>query len=71
MNRFFQAADTPFDDLWAGFRWNIPERFNIARAVCDRHRDIADRVAVICENADGEQSRYCLLYTSPSPRDHG
>ena len=26
-----------YEDAYAGFRWRIPEQFNIADAVCDRH----------------------------------
>jgi len=33
------------------FRWPRPERFNIGRAVCERHPTQA--LAMIVENADG------------------
>ena len=26
-----------YEEAYASFRWRIPERFNIAEAVCDRH----------------------------------
>jgi acetyl-CoA synthetase len=41
---------TPADDyqaLYRGFRWDIPERFNIASAVCDRFADGTGRLALI------------------------
>ena len=33
------------------FRWPTPQRFNIGRAVCERHAP--DTLAMIVENADG------------------
>ncbi|MEM9441418.1 MAG: acyl-CoA synthetase [Pseudomonadota bacterium] len=33
--------------LCQGFRWNVPERFNIATAVCDRFADRTGRLALI------------------------
>ena len=41
-----------YDDLRAQFEWRVPERFNIAEAICDRHVG-ANRVALIAEGADG------------------
>ncbi len=41
---------TPADDyqaLYEGFRWNVPERFNIASAVCDRWADGTGRLALV------------------------
>ncbi len=58
MTRMFQPGPDSFESLCSGFRWRIPERFNIAEAVCDRHRGIGEKIAVICENVGGEQSRY-------------
>ena len=49
----------------SNFRWEIPDVFNIAEAVCDRHAEDPAKVALIHENESGT----CLLYTSPSPRD--
>jgi hypothetical protein len=28
-----------YDELYRNFRWDIPARFNIATACCDRHAD--------------------------------
>jgi len=36
-----------YQDLYQGFRWNVPERFNIATAVCDRFADRTGRLALI------------------------
>ena len=41
----------PYDEAMKRFRWNIPERFNIGRAVCERHEP--NTLAMIVENADG------------------
>ena len=38
------------------FRWNIPEQYNIAHDICDRHP--ADRTALFYEDAAGNESRY-------------
>jgi len=41
-----------YEQIRADFEWRIPERFNIARAICDRHVG-HDRLAVIAETASG------------------
>lgn len=41
----------PYDEAMRQFRWHIPERFNIGRAVCERHP--TDALAMIVENTDG------------------
>ncbi|CAN5553133.1 acyl-CoA synthetase [soil metagenome] len=41
----------PYDEAMRRFRWNVPERFNIGRAVCERHEP--NTLAMIEENADG------------------
>ena len=41
----------PYDEAMRQFRWPRPERFNIGRAVCERHPPEA--LALIVENADG------------------
>ncbi|MEJ2015454.1 MAG: AMP-binding protein [Limibacillus sp.] len=39
-----------YEDCYARFQWRLPERFNIAQAVCDRHAEATpepgDRVAI-------------------------
>jgi acetyl-CoA synthetase len=44
---------TDYDDLYRGFRWNIPARFNMATACCDRHADGGGRTALIYVDEDG------------------
>jgi acetyl-CoA synthetase len=46
-----------YDDLYHGFRWDIPARFNIATACCDRHADGSGRLALIYVDEDGGSSR--------------
>ena len=35
-----------YDELYRNFRWDIPARFNIATACCDRHADGYDGFCV-------------------------
>jgi acetyl-CoA synthetase len=41
----------PYDEAMRRFRWAVPQRFNIGRAVCERHEP--NTLAMIVENADG------------------
>jgi acetyl-CoA synthetase len=40
-----------YDEAMRQFRWNVPQRFNIGRAVCERHEP--STLALIVEDADG------------------
>ena len=54
----------PADDvltLRQRFRWQIPEAFNIADAVCDRHAGPDNRLALIEERPTGEVRRHGFL----------
>jgi acetyl-CoA synthetase len=42
-----------YENLRRDFRWPIPERFNIAEAVCDRHAANPGATALIFEDRDG------------------
>jgi len=42
-----------YEQIYAAFRWNIPQRYNIAADVCDRHAADPGRVAMIGEQGDG------------------
>jgi acetyl-CoA synthetase len=44
--------------LWRDFRWDIPARFNIATATCDRHADGSGRLALVYVDEDGAAARY-------------
>ncbi len=50
-----QLSGRTHDEVHRGFRWEIPERFNIADAVCDRHVGTG-RTALLFE-ADGRPGR--------------
>ena len=42
-----------YDELYQNFRWDIPARFNIATACCDRHADGSGRLALVYVDEDG------------------
>jgi acetyl-CoA synthetase len=50
---------TDYAKLYRDFRWNVPARFNIATACCDRHADGAGRLALIYvdEQCDAQRTR--------------
>ena len=48
------TADTEYDRIYAGFRWNLPERYNIGVDVCDRWAALdPSRIALFDVKADG------------------
>src|SRR5262249_51953512 len=46
-----------YDELYRNFRWDIPARFNIATACCDRHADGSGRLALIYVDETGATTR--------------
>jgi acetyl-CoA synthetase len=46
-----------YHDLYRNFRWDIPARFNMASACCDRHADGNSRTALIFVDEDGGAQR--------------
>src|ERR1700722_7335973 len=48
---------TDYETLCREFRWEIPARFNIASACCDRHADGSGRLALIYVDEDGSAQR--------------
>jgi acetyl-CoA synthetase len=47
-----------YDDVYARFRWAIPEHYNIGIDVCDRWADVdPDRLAILDVKADGGERR--------------
>jgi acetyl-CoA synthetase len=46
-----------YDEIYRGFRWEVPARFNIGVAACDRHADGTGRLALIYEAPDGTVER--------------
>ena len=43
---------TDYDALYRNFRWEVPQRFNIATVACDRHANGSDRLALIYVDED-------------------
>jgi len=48
---------TDYAKLYRDFRWDIPPRFNIATACCDRYADGSNRLALIYVDEDGTATR--------------
>src|SRR3954467_9527684 len=61
-----EAAD--YDTLYRDFRWDIPARFNIAAACCDRHADGSGRIALIYVGEDGGAQRTSFEELGALPR---
>ena len=43
-----------YNAIYDAFKWNIPERYNIATDVCDRHATDSTRIALIGDDAAGK-----------------
>jgi acetyl-CoA synthetase len=51
-----------YEEVYGGFAWEVPAKFNIAEAACDRHaRAAPDSPALIYETQDGEVRHYTFL----------
>jgi acetyl-CoA synthetase len=49
-----EISGASYDELYGRFRWSVPDRFNIATAICDRHAAATpDAPALIHEAGDG------------------
>src|SRR5215475_13361880 len=46
-----------YEKLTRDFRWDIPARFNMATACCDRHADGSNKLALIYVDEDGSAKR--------------
>src|SRR6201747_953815 len=46
-----------YDELYRNFHWDVPARFNIATACCDRHADGTGRLALVYVNDAGTTTR--------------
>ncbi len=42
-----------WEEIIASFRWRVPEHFNIAEAICDRHAGDPRKIALLHETEDG------------------
>ncbi len=49
----FDNHNQSFEQLRRGFRWRIPEYYNIGIDVCDKHAGRSSEPALLLENADG------------------
>jgi acetyl-CoA synthetase len=47
-----------YDELYRSFRWDVPERYNIARACCGQWAADANRLALYWEDESGAAARY-------------
>src|SRR6201984_361613 len=47
-----------YDAFYGSFGWELPERFNIGVAACDRHADGSGRLALVYEAPDGTVERF-------------
>lgn len=47
-----------YEALAAGFRWNVPVRYNIAWDCCGRHARLRERFALYYEDESGAQTAY-------------
>lgn len=47
-----------YDEVYNAFKWNIPERYNIANDVCDQWADDPNRIALIYEDEQKKVHTY-------------
>src|SRR5262245_23294713 len=47
-----------YRQIYESFRWEVPERFNIAEACCRRHAQDASRIALYWEDESGAASKH-------------
>ena len=47
-----------YDEVYNAFKWNIPERYNIANDICDQWADDQNRIALVYEDAAKNVHRY-------------
>jgi acyl-coenzyme A synthetase/AMP-(fatty) acid ligase len=47
-----------YEAVYQGFRWSVPEFYNIGVDVCDKWADKGDRLALIYEDEKGRTRRY-------------
>src|SRR5882757_9113127 len=57
MPRAMLTEASNYDELYRSFRWDIPARFNIATACCDRHADGSGKLALIYLDEAGVTTR--------------
>jgi len=57
VNPLINPDSTDFNQVYANFQWRLPAHFNIAESICDRHHNLAGRIAMFYENEQGETSQ--------------
>ena len=55
---FYEEDWESYGDLRDAFEWEIPERFNMAEYLCDRHADDRGRVALFASDDAGRERTY-------------
>ncbi|HET9669025.1 MAG TPA: AMP-binding protein [Casimicrobiaceae bacterium] len=55
------ASVDRYDEICAAFRWEVPERFNIAQACCARWASDRARFAMYWEDEDGARAAYTFF----------
>lgn len=55
MSKHKRYAPGPYDEMAASFRWEVPDRYNIAADTVDKHED--DRLAMLFEDWQGTERR--------------
>ncbi|MDH3279795.1 MAG: AMP-binding protein, partial [Gammaproteobacteria bacterium] len=56
--QLIDPTSTDFDAIRRRFRWRVPEYYNMAWEVCDRHANLRDTPALYYENVDGERRTF-------------
>src|SRR6266576_7183568 len=51
------SETSDYAGLYRNFRWQVPARFNMATACCDRYADGSNRLALIYVDEDGGTTR--------------
>lgn len=55
MSKHRRYAPGPYDEMTASFRWEVPDRYNIAADTVDKHED--NRLAMLFEDWQGTERR--------------
>ena len=61
------APATSYEEVYRGFRWQIPDSYNIGHDVCDRHVGDPTRRALIYEDAAGQVQEYASWRSCAAP----
>ena len=61
-------AGTTCEEAYSTLRWEVPQRFNIARAICDDHAArTPDAPALLYDQADGHLRAWTFAGKSLNP----